>query len=279
MPDASLPCLAIAGVGKSCLLLRFADDSFTSSFITTIGYAWARQEALRHSATACLQRLQHTDGPVQRLRTLASTGRNPPAHGVGLAANFCHQPLPRRCLSSHYHRPLIAPLPAELTSRYGRCRLPTRSSRCRYGTQRGKNASERLPAVRRPNAAPSAGLVCVVQTQPTPTPQRSSATHPCAVLSGGKRNSTAAARRPLLLLSRSPSGLACPWGGAVVAALVPDLHALPSLPRQMLLSLLLSQRTTAMRWASCSCTMSLTRAHSTTSKGGWAPSNNTRQTM
>ena len=28
---------ASAGVGKSCLLLRFAEDSFTSSFITTIG--------------------------------------------------------------------------------------------------------------------------------------------------------------------------------------------------------------------------------------------------
>ena len=26
-----------AGVGKSCLLLRFSDDTFTSSFITTIG--------------------------------------------------------------------------------------------------------------------------------------------------------------------------------------------------------------------------------------------------
>ena len=25
------------GVGKSCLLLRFSDDSFTSSYITTIG--------------------------------------------------------------------------------------------------------------------------------------------------------------------------------------------------------------------------------------------------
>lgn len=28
---------AAAGVGKSCLLLRFAEDSFTSTFITTIG--------------------------------------------------------------------------------------------------------------------------------------------------------------------------------------------------------------------------------------------------
>lgn len=26
-----------AGVGKSCLLLRFCDDSWTPSFITTIG--------------------------------------------------------------------------------------------------------------------------------------------------------------------------------------------------------------------------------------------------
>lgn len=29
--------LYFAGVGKSCLLLRFTDDSFTTSFITTIG--------------------------------------------------------------------------------------------------------------------------------------------------------------------------------------------------------------------------------------------------
>ena len=29
--------LFCAGVGKSCLLLRFSDGSFTTSFITTIG--------------------------------------------------------------------------------------------------------------------------------------------------------------------------------------------------------------------------------------------------
>lgn len=29
--------LPFAGVGKSCLLLRFSDGSFTTSFITTIG--------------------------------------------------------------------------------------------------------------------------------------------------------------------------------------------------------------------------------------------------
>lgn len=33
--------LTFAGVGKSCLLLRFSDDSFTTSFITTIGYAFS----------------------------------------------------------------------------------------------------------------------------------------------------------------------------------------------------------------------------------------------
>lgn len=30
-------CCVTVGVGKSCLLLRYSDDSFTSSFITTIG--------------------------------------------------------------------------------------------------------------------------------------------------------------------------------------------------------------------------------------------------
>lgn len=32
-------CLPGPGVGKSCLLLRFSEDQFTSSFITTIGCA------------------------------------------------------------------------------------------------------------------------------------------------------------------------------------------------------------------------------------------------
>jgi hypothetical protein len=34
-----------SGVGKSCLLLRFSEESFTPSFITTIGWAsgWRHQ--------------------------------------------------------------------------------------------------------------------------------------------------------------------------------------------------------------------------------------------
>ena len=34
---ADMPCCVCAGVGKSCLLLRFCDDAWTPSFITTIG--------------------------------------------------------------------------------------------------------------------------------------------------------------------------------------------------------------------------------------------------
>lgn len=32
--------LNVSGVGKSCLLLRFSDGSFTTSFITTIGFVY-----------------------------------------------------------------------------------------------------------------------------------------------------------------------------------------------------------------------------------------------
>ena len=33
----SMGACCLAGVGKSCLLLRFSEDSFQTSFITTIG--------------------------------------------------------------------------------------------------------------------------------------------------------------------------------------------------------------------------------------------------
>ena len=49
-------CISVfAGVGKSCLLLRFAEDSFTSSFITTIGYVYGWRFSLY--AFQCITRL------------------------------------------------------------------------------------------------------------------------------------------------------------------------------------------------------------------------------
>ena len=38
-----------SGVGKSCLLLRFADDSYTESYISTIGVDFVRPTALRRT--------------------------------------------------------------------------------------------------------------------------------------------------------------------------------------------------------------------------------------
>lgn len=37
MPCLAVPCPCLAGVGKTCLLLRYANDSFSPTFITTIG--------------------------------------------------------------------------------------------------------------------------------------------------------------------------------------------------------------------------------------------------
>lgn len=36
-----------SGVGKSCLLLRFADDTYTESYISTIGVDFVRRSSLR----------------------------------------------------------------------------------------------------------------------------------------------------------------------------------------------------------------------------------------
>jgi len=49
-------CIFISiGVGKSCLLLRYSDDSFTSSFITTIGIDFKIKSILIDTSKVKLQ--------------------------------------------------------------------------------------------------------------------------------------------------------------------------------------------------------------------------------
>jgi Ras family len=57
-----------AGVGKSCLLLRFSDDSFTTSFITTIG---SEQDII----TTCLQHRLSQSVRLMSRRVLLCCGR------------------------------------------------------------------------------------------------------------------------------------------------------------------------------------------------------------
>ena len=59
-----------AGVGKSCLLLRYSDDSFTSSFITTIGIDFKIKSILVDDSKVKLQ-IWDTAGQ-ERFRTITT---------------------------------------------------------------------------------------------------------------------------------------------------------------------------------------------------------------
>ena len=58
------------GVGKSCLLLRYSDDSFTSSFITTIGIDFKIKSILIDESKVKLQ-IWDTAGQ-ERFRTITT---------------------------------------------------------------------------------------------------------------------------------------------------------------------------------------------------------------
>eukprot|EP01138_Halocafeteria_seosinensis_P005544 gb/GECG01005667.1/.p1 GENE.gb/GECG01005667.1/~~gb/GECG01005667.1/.p1 ORF type:complete len:206 (+),score=30.84 gb/GECG01005667.1/:1-618(+) len=59
-----------SGVGKSCLLLRFADDAFTDSYISTIGVDFRFRTVKTHDKTVKLQ-IWDTAGQ-ERFRTITS---------------------------------------------------------------------------------------------------------------------------------------------------------------------------------------------------------------
>jgi Ras-related protein Rab-8A len=62
--------LTLIGVGKSCLLLRYSDDSFTSSFITTIGIDFKIKSILVDESKVKLQ-IWDTAGQ-ERFRTITT---------------------------------------------------------------------------------------------------------------------------------------------------------------------------------------------------------------
>lgn len=68
-----------SGVGKSCLLLRFADDSFTDSYISTIGVDFKIRTIELEGKTIKLQ-IWDTAGQ-ERFRTISSTYYRG-AHGI-----------------------------------------------------------------------------------------------------------------------------------------------------------------------------------------------------
>jgi Ras-related protein Rab-1A len=57
-----------SGVGKSCILLRFADDSFTESYITTIGVDFRYDEIGTKNSCIFRFRTINVDGKNVKLQ-------------------------------------------------------------------------------------------------------------------------------------------------------------------------------------------------------------------
>ncbi|GFQ05474.1 RAS-related protein rabd2c, partial [Phtheirospermum japonicum] len=77
-----------SGVGKSCLLLRFADDSYLESYISTIGVDFLMLQKIRTGKTIKLQ-IWDTAGQV-RFRTITSSYYRG-AHGIMVVYDVTNQ--------------------------------------------------------------------------------------------------------------------------------------------------------------------------------------------
>ncbi|KIN94491.1 hypothetical protein M404DRAFT_168124 [Pisolithus tinctorius Marx 270] len=70
-----------SGVGKSCLLLRFADDTYTESYISTIGVDFKIRTIELEGKTVKLQILTVSNTGQERFRTITSSYYRG-AHGI-----------------------------------------------------------------------------------------------------------------------------------------------------------------------------------------------------
>ena len=82
-----------SGVGKSCLLLRFADDTYTESYISTIGVDFKIRTIELEGKTVKLQIVSNPE--IKRLITMQTTDIIPPSNsGTQLDKNVSVQSLP-----------------------------------------------------------------------------------------------------------------------------------------------------------------------------------------
>ena len=84
-----------SGVGKSCLLLRFSDDTYTNDYISTIGVDFKIKTVELDGKTVKLQ-IWDTAGQ-ERFRTITSSYYRG-SHGIIIAVSYTHLDVYKRQL-------------------------------------------------------------------------------------------------------------------------------------------------------------------------------------